>query len=476
MATQKKPAFTINQTDLGNAKRLVKLFGKEIRYCHAWNQWMVWNGTRWQPDATGEIQRLAKNTALSIYEEAAKGQTKDDRNGLAAWATKSESARAITAMIRLAQSEPSIPITPAELDANHYQLNCLNGTIDLRTGKLHRHRRKDFITKLAPVRSERQASNVTWDRVLNDATGGNSELKELMQRAFGYSITGDTSEEVLFLIHGPAATSKSTIIEAVKATLGDYALTADFETFVKRRDVGGPRKDVARLAGSRFVVSIEVDEGKQLAGGRVKMITGGDTVTARKLYHESFEFKPTFKLVLVTNHAPEVDPDDDAMWRRIHVIPMVCQVPRHLRDPKVKAHLTDPTAAGPAILQWLLKGCLDWQRDGLKIPAVVQQATDEYRASQDSFADFISDCCVLETDAWVSSEDLHVEYDAWVSERENGWLNGGSLNEQAFAKKLKRFGLFSRKGTAECGAGVVSDLIATNLRPTNRQQISDSVQ
>src|SRR5688572_2590910 len=242
-----------------------------------------------------------------------------------------------------------------------------------------------------------------------------------MQRAFGYSTTGDTSDEVLFLIHGPAATSKSTIIEAIKATLGDYARTADFETFVKRRDVGGPRNDIARLAGSRLVVSIEVDEGKQLAEGLVKMITGRDTVTARKLYQESFEFKPAFKLFLVTNHAPKVDPDDDAMWRRIHVIPLICQVPEHLRDPKVKAHLTDPVAAGPAILQWLLKGCLDWQREGLKIPAVVQQATDEYRASQDSFGDFISDCCVLESDAWVSSEDLHEEFDSWSSDR--GWLN-----------------------------------------------------
>ena len=167
--------------------------------------------------------------------------------------------------------------------------------------------------------------------------------------------TVTAGEEVLFLVHGPAATSKSTIIEAIKTTLGDYAQTSDFETFVKRRDAGGPRNDIARLAGSRLVVSIEVDEGKQLAEGLVKTITGGDTVTARYLYHESFEFKPAFKLWLVANHAPKVDPDDDAMWRRIHLIPMVCQVPAHSRDPKIKAHLRDPTLAGPAILQWLLK-------------------------------------------------------------------------------------------------------------------------
>jgi len=445
MTTPNKSAQRISSTDLGNARRLVKLFGKDLRYCYEWGRWLVWNGIRWQEDATGEIERRAKETTRAIYNEAAQAKTQEKREKLAAWATKSESERAIKAMINLARSEPGIPITPVKLDSNPYQLNCVNGTIDLRTGKLHRNRREDLITKLVPVKYDPKARDDVWEKVLNEATGGNIELHELIQRAFGYSTTGDTSEEVLFLIHGPAATSKSTIIEAIKATLGDYARTADFETFIKRRDVGGPRNDIARLASSRFVVSIEVDEGKQLAEGLVKMVTGGDTITARKLYHESFEFKPAFKLVLVTNHAPTVDPDDDAMWRRIHVIPMVCQVPKHLRDPKVKAHLTNSTIAGPAILQWLLKGCLAWQREGLKIPAVVQQATDDYRASQDSFGDFISDRCVLETDAWVSSEELHEEYDAWLSHR--GWLNGDSLNDKAFAKKLQRFGLFSRKGT-----------------------------
>jgi putative DNA primase/helicase len=446
MANKKQRVCGINQTDLGNAARLVKQFGDKIRYCHTFGQWLIWNEIRWQADTTGEIERLAKITVRRIYDEVSRVRSEDKRKALASWATKSESKRTIKDMIDLARTEPGISITPAELDANHFQLNCLDGTVDLRTGELHPHRREDLITKLAPVRYDPKARDEIWDRVLSDATAGNTDLQELMRRAFGYSATGDTSEEVLFFIHGPAATSKSTIIGAIKATLGDYAMTADFETFIKRRDGGGPRNDIARLAGSRLVVSSEVDEGRQLAEGLVKMVTGGDTVTARKLYHESFEFKPAFKLWLAANHAPKVDPDDNAMWRRIHRIPMDCQVPKHLRDPKVKAHLTNPTAAGPAILQWLLKGCLDWQRDGLQIPAVVQQATDEYRASQDSFADFISDCCTLETDAWASSDALRTAFKAWSIEHD-GRLNGHSLTDQAFAKKLKRFECTPRKGT-----------------------------
>jgi putative DNA primase/helicase len=209
----------ISSTDVGNARRMVKLFGKDMRYCHGWGQWLVWNGVRWQEDTTGEIERRAKETARAIYIEASRAKTQEKREKLAAWAIKSESERAIKAMINLARSEPGIPIRPAELDANAYQLNCLNGTIDLRTGKLHRHRREDLITKLAPVKYDPKARDQMWEKVLNDATGANTELEELLQRAFGYSITGDTGEEVLFLVYGPEASSKSTIVEAIKATL-----------------------------------------------------------------------------------------------------------------------------------------------------------------------------------------------------------------------------------------------------------------
>jgi putative DNA primase/helicase len=477
MATKKQPVYRIDHTDLGNAQRLVKQFGDKIRYCFPSRQWLVWNEIRWEWDTTGEIERLAKETARRIYDEISRFRSEDSRKALASWATKSESKRAIKDMIDLARSEPGIPIMPAELDANSFQLNCLNGTVDLRTGELLSHRREDLITKLAPVEYDPKAYDHTWEKVIRESTNGNIELQELMQRAFGYSTTGDTSEEVLFLIHGPAATSKSTIIEAVKKTLGDYAMTADFETFIKRRDVGGPRNDIARLAGSRFVVSIEVDEGKQLAEALIKMITGGDTVTVRKLYQESFEYKPAFKLWLVANHAPKVDPDDDAMWRRIHRIPMVCQVPKELRDPQVKAHLTNPTKAGPAILKWLIEGCLAWQREGLNIPAVVQQATDEYRASQDSFGDFISDCCVLESDAWVSSEALRGAFKVWSREHE-GWLNGHSLNDQGFAKKLRRFGAQAKKGTGGTRGwqGIRLDREEPSFEITATDSDSDSVQ
>ncbi len=189
------------------------------------------------------------------------------------------------------------------------------------------HRREDLITKVCPTRYEPGARSDLLDRFLDEATGGNRELRDFLQRAVGYSLTGDVSEEVLFFVHGPGRSGKSTFMEALKATLGDYAKSADFESFVQRRDAGAVRNDIAELAGRRFVVSIEVDEGKKLAEGLVKLITGGDTVRARFLYQEAFDFVPQFKLWLAANHAPKVKHDDSAMWRRILRIPFENIVP-----------------------------------------------------------------------------------------------------------------------------------------------------
>ena len=232
-------------------------------------------------------------------------------------------------------------------------------------------------------------------------------------------------------MHGPAASGKSTFIEALKATLGDYATTADFEAFLSRRDVGGPRNDIARLAGARFVASIEVDEGKRLAEGLVKMLTGGDTVSCRFLHQEFFEYTPQFKLVLAANHAPKVREDDEAMWRRILRVPFEHVIPKDERDPLVKATLRDPTVAGPAILAWTVKGCLEWQSKGLGVPPRVEQATSAYREQMDPLKGFLDECCILGPDEWVSANDLRAAYEMWAKENgERDLLRGRTWGEK----------------------------------------------
>ena len=288
-------------TDLGNAERLVVLFGQDLAWTEAWG-WLVWDGQRWAIDSQRKVEELAVATVRAMYRAAAQLDDPDRRKALASWAQRSESRGRIEAMVALARHMTARKAD--EFDSDPWLLNCANGTLDLRTGELRPHRREDLVTKLAPVIYAPDARSELWERFLREACGGDQDMVAFLQRAVGYSLIGCTGEEKLFLVHGPGATGKSTFLEAVKATLGHYAWTSDFETFLLRRS-GSVRNDIAELAGRRFVISIEVEEGSRLTEGLVKMLTGGDTVRARFLYREAFQFVPQFKLWLAANHAPK---------------------------------------------------------------------------------------------------------------------------------------------------------------------------
>jgi putative DNA primase/helicase len=445
-------------TDLGNAKRLVRHHGADLRYCFPLKSWLVWNGRRWLHDDTDEAMRRAKATVKTIFIEASEAATVDEAKALAKWAIKSQSKKNLTDMVTLTQSELTIPVLPNELDADPFLFNCANGTLDLRSGVLREHRREDLITKLSPVIYDADARDEVFEKFLDDSTGGDEQLKTFVQRAAGYSLTGDTREEVLFFIYGSTASGKSTLVDALKATLGEeeYAKTADFEAFLARKNVGGARNDIADLAGARFVASIEVDEGKKLAEGLIKMITGGDTVKARFLHQNLFAFRPTFKLWLAANHTPKVRDDDDAMWRRILTVPFTHTVEKSKRDPRVKAHLKDVAASGASILAWMVQGCLDWQRDGLRVPQAVEDATADFRESQDPLKDFLSECCTLAAPlAWTSSAEIRAEYEKFNKER--GERHTLSANDFAARLKAQNCSLGKRNGVRGwLGIGLLS--------------------
>ena len=325
-----------HQSELGNAKRFVDQHGTDLRYCPQQDIWYQWNDLRWEQDLTNEVMRRSKATSETLFDDAIKVNDPEHQTSVYKWAISSQLKSRLQATIDLAKSEPSIPVTVDQLDANPWLLNVKNGILDLKTMKLMPHDKNQLLTKPVPV--EWKGLDVThpdWERFLDSVTGGKQEWKEFLQRAVGYSLTGDVSEEVLFFVHGPAASGKSTFIEALKSVLADYGKTADFETFLKTIGSNGPRNDIARLAAARFVASVEVDEGKQLAEGIVKSLTGGDSITARFLYKEAFEFTPQFKLWMAANHAPRVDAEDAAMWRRIIRIPFDQVIPKEKRDPKI---------------------------------------------------------------------------------------------------------------------------------------------
>ncbi len=407
-----------NLTDVGNGQRLVARHGRDLRYCATLRTWFVWTGQRWRPDCENAVRELGKEVARSILAEASLVAEDDLRKAVVKHAFATERDRSLKAMLWCAETEPGIPVAQEDLDADPWALNCLNGTLDLRTGELRPHRREDLLTHLCPVAYDPDAHSDLWQTFLERVTGGDKGLQAFLEQVAGYALTGSTREEKLLFVYGPARSGKSTFLGALQATLGeDYSHTCDFEAFLKRKPTGGPKDDLANLAGKRLVVSVETDEGARLAEGLVKQLTGGDRIRARRLYSNSIEFRPEFKLFLAANDRPKARDDDDALWERILEVPFPFGIPKADRDPAVKEKLCDPAQSGAAILAWAVRGCLSWQRDGLQVPAVVEASTAAYRDDMNPLSDFIDECCLVEPDAWCASADLLETYRQWAQEQ-----------------------------------------------------------
>jgi len=422
-------------TDTGNAERIADRHGANLRYCYPWGKWLVYDGARWRVDDRGAVVRLAKDTARSIFEEAKEAPDDEAAKRLGKWASSSLSEGKLRAMITLAQSEPGIPVLPEEMDASPDLLNILNGTIDLRTGKLREHRREDLITKVAPVEYDPDATASAWEAFLERVLPG-EELRAFVQRAVGYSATGDTSEQCMFINHGGGANGKSTFQEALSAALGDYAMRTPTEMLLAKRSDGVPN-DVARLKGARFVSASETEEGRRLAESRIKDLTGQDTITARFMKAEWFDFAPTHKLWLSTNHKPEIRGTDAAIWRRIRLVPWTVSIAPAEQDKKLPEKLRSEL---PGILAWVVRGCLEWHRKGLQAPEEVRQATGDYRSEMDVLAAFLEECCILRSDAMTFAKNLYIAYKEWCE------ANGEPIEKQRrFGMRLTERGLRRQK-------------------------------
>jgi putative DNA primase/helicase len=380
------------RTDLETARLFASEHSGRLRHVRLNRMWLAWDGTRWRRDATGEANRAAKRTAFALLARAAAVGDSEQAKAAVKWALQVRAEPRIRAMLTLAETEIEIAISPDDLDTDRYRLACANGTLELRTGELRPHDPDDLISLGADVAYDPEAGCPRWERFLQEIFSGDEELIEFVHRLIGHSLTGDTRERILAVLHGSGCNGKSTFVETIKLLLGDLAATAAFDSFARARGDRGPRNDLARLHRARVVIAAESGEGRRLDEATVKQLTGGDTVAARFLYGEHFEFRPEFKLMLVTNHRPKVDGDDDAIWDRIRLVPFE----QNFRGREEKDLPEKLMGEMPGILRWAVEGCLAWQRDGLGEPAAVSRATSEYRQDEDLLGAFLEERCILD--------------------------------------------------------------------------------
>jgi putative DNA primase/helicase len=440
-----EPEWSADSTELSNARRLVKQYGEIIRYCEEWRRWLIWDGKRWKRDSIGRIEQLAKETVLSIYREAAEAQDQEKRGRLAKWAVQSEKRYTITNMVRLAQTEPGVPVEPAQLDADPWLFNVTNGTINLHTGKLLDHDPKNLITKLAPIKYDPSAACPQWAAFLGKVHRDNAEIIAFLQRVCGLSMVGEVLEHLLLVLYGTGRNGKTTFMETMLHIFGEYGMQADPKLLLVRQGEVHP-SNVANLRGMRLVSCMEPEAGSRLAESQVNWLTGGDKIRARRLYQDwadAPQFEASHTAFLITNHKPIVQGTDRAIWERIKLVGFTVFIPREERDKQLKAKLRREATG---ILAWAVAGCLSWQRDGLREPESVTLATDTYRKSMDVIGDFLEEMFEIadpeRRDLEIKSEDLYGAYTGWC---EAGKLR--AMTQRAFADVLHERG-FENSRTA----------------------------
>lgn len=436
-------------TDAGNAERIAYQHREDLRYSPG-QGWYAWDGIRWRRDDDGAATRAAISSARSIHLETPLIESDRDRKTHAEWAIKSESEHRVRAALALAEAQSSLIVRADQFDADRMLLNVANGALDLRTGELRAHERADLATRMSPTVYEPNARDSAWDEFLKTVTDGDDALASYLQRLVGYSLSGATGEEIVPFLHGPGASGKTTFLEAIRAVAGDYSAVADPRTFMRQRGSAGPRNDLARLRGVRFVVTSEVDEGQEIDASTLKLVTGGDKITARLLYQEYFEFTPQFKLWMMGNSRPRARASDSGLWRRLVEIPFPNAVPEADRDPAVKQRLTRDPDAQAAILVWAVEGALEWQRDGLGESQRSKEATSDYRAEADPVERWLEEECEFGASLRSSLADLHRSHGRWASRNA-----ADAVPPAAIAKALRARGLRSRSsGTQRYWSGV----------------------
>ena len=430
-------------TEAGNAESFVAIYDDQFCFIEEMKKWYRWDGVRWDEELDEakmkmlEVMRTRARCADDIEDEKSRDAFKN-------WCKSSESNYRLEASLDIASS--ILVKRFSDFDTDPYLLVCRNGVVDLKTGKFREAIAEDWLLKTNWVEYDSEAQCPRWLRFLDEIFRRNQNLIDYIQRAIGYTLTGDIREQCFFILYGSGANGKSVFLNVLLQLMGEYGQSTPSSTLKEMGNVGNASPEIARLVNVRFVKSVEMKEQSRFNVERIKYLTGGDRIVARSLYREFIEFDPTHKIWLAVNHKPIIDEDSEAIWRRIHLIPFNV----HFVEPE-KAHEGDlvqdrglPEVLKSelrGILNWAIQGCLTWQREGLRPPEEVQMATETYRQESDVVGRFLEQETVREDGEEVSAKDLYEAYKSWCdSEGEEALKQanfGRRLTERGYERKKK---------------------------------------
>lgn len=395
------------QTDIANAKRLIRLHGENVRYVGPWGKWITFDDKRWLIDDMARVETLAKDVSDNLFHRLITSGVPANSKAMK-FAVATAKMSGIRNMISAARGE--VAIHHSRLNRHPMLFNVQNGTLDLETGELRRHARGDFLTQVAPVKCDVNADCPRWLSFLEEIMGGNQELVRFLRRLVGYALTGAIREHVLPILFGTGANGKSVFITTLQNLMGeDYAVQAPTGMLMLKKYESHPT-EIAGLFAKRFVAAVETEGGNLISETLVKQLTGGDRLTARRMREDFWTFTPSHKIWLATNHKPSVHGTDEGIWRRLRLVPFNVTIPDSKKDltlsEKHKGEL-------PGILNWALQGCREWQEHGLDEPAEVTDATREYRHESDYLGGFIEECCLVGPGCQVRATSLFDAFKDW---------------------------------------------------------------
>ncbi len=439
-----KPTYLLD--DVGNAERLVDRFGDRIRYCPQRKIWLLWTGRHWQWDEAEHIYEYARRAVTAIFDEARDCSDDARASQLAKHAARSRSHKSLQHLIAQAATMGSVGIALTDLDPDPWLFNLENGTIDLRTGEQRAHDPTDYITKIAPVRHDRDADAPRWRQCLTEIFDGDEETIAFFQRWVGYAMTGVVRDHVVLIAYGTGRNGKSTVFERLRDVWGDYAVAVPFGAFTESRyrDDTGARPDIMRMRGARMITTSEGAFGTYLDESTIKRLSGGDHIYARGMRENGGEFQVVGKCILQTNHRPLVKGTDVALKSRLRLLPFTVSFEGR-EDTELPEKLREEL---PGILNWALQGCRQYlETEGVGVCAAVEATTRDYFTDMDVIQAFLDEWVVVGHE--IVFGDLYEAYRHHCQESGTYPLSGQRLGERLTEKgigKQKRGGRSYRTG------------------------------